>query len=343
MEEGDRAFRHGARADPRTSGHDRVRPACRAPSEAHDAGAGRLPGDGARVRGRCGAGVGLHGSGDVRERPIVATAGRGAGAGASRKGVAAISSEPPGDARQAALPERIDELARAGGGAFSASTERALRSDLAIFAAWCAGEGAEALPARPEALAGFVEAMAASRAPATVRRYVTSVSIAHRLKDLADPSKTGEVRLALKRMHRSKGRRQEQARGLTFGLRNRLIAAAGGRLIDARNRALVALAYDTLLRRAEAAAASASGPASRRRAGISRRRPATWPPLRPRARARGAADGRGDGRGLDRDRLHTRPHREPDQAPGAGRLRAARTASLWFVPCPERTGRPASR
>ena len=59
------------------------------------------------------------------------------------------------------------------------------------------------------------------------------------------------VQLALKRMHRAKGRRQGQAQGLTWPLRERLLKGAGERLIDARNRALLAVAYDGMLRRAE--------------------------------------------------------------------------------------------
>ena len=52
-------------------------------------------------------------------------------------------------------------------------------------------------------------------------------------------------------MHRRKGRRQGQVQGLTSPLRQRLLEAAGERLIDVRNRALLAVAYDAMLRRAE--------------------------------------------------------------------------------------------
>ena len=62
------------------------------------------------------------------------------------------------------------------------------------------------------------------------------------------------MRLALKRMHRRKGRRQDQAVGLTWPLRNRLLDMAGERLIDDRNRALLAVAYDGMLRRSELSA-----------------------------------------------------------------------------------------
>ena len=110
--------------------------------------------------------------------------------------------------------------------------------------------GERPLPASPETVAAFIDAKAEVRAPATVRRYVTSIGIAHRALGLEATLKSPQVRLALKRMHRRKGRRQGQATGLTWALRKRLLEAAGDRLIDDRNRALLAVAYDAMLRRA---------------------------------------------------------------------------------------------
>ena len=159
--------------------------------------------------------------------------------------------EEPAAIRKAALAEQLGQFVRAARGAFSDSTERALRSDLAIYAAWCAQRGERALPARPETIAAFVDAKAEVRAPATVRRYVTSIGIAHRALGLEKTVKSPPVRLALLRMHRRKGRRQDQATGLIWPLRQRLLDAAGDRSIDDRNRALLAVAYDAMLRRAE--------------------------------------------------------------------------------------------
>ncbi len=159
--------------------------------------------------------------------------------------------EEPAAVREPALEEQLGQFVRAARGAFSDSTERALRSDLAIYAEWCAERGERPLPATPETIAAFVDAKAETRAPATVRRYVTSIGIAHRALGLEKTVKSPPVQLALKRMHRKKGRRQDQARGLTWPLRRRLLEAAGDRLLDDRNRALLAVAYDAMLRRAE--------------------------------------------------------------------------------------------
>ena len=147
--------------------------------------------------------------------------------------------------------DRFEACAESSRGTRSDNTERAARADLAIYWAWCAERGVAALPASAEVVAEFIDAMAQVRAPATVRRYVSSITAAHRTLGLERTMKSEPVQRALKRMHRRKGRRQEQARGLTWSLRKRLLDAAGNALIDARNRALLAVGYDTLLRRGE--------------------------------------------------------------------------------------------
>ena len=136
-------------------------------------------------------------------------------------------------------------------GAFSRNTERALRADVQVFAAWCRQHCREAFPTSAATMVAFVDDMGRVKTPATVRRYVSSIATLHKALRQANPLDSASVRFALQRMHRLRGRRQAQVKGLTWPLRNRLLEAAGDRLIDVRNRALLAVGYDTLLRRSE--------------------------------------------------------------------------------------------
>ena len=146
---------------------------------------------------------------------------------------------------------QLDPCAEAARGALSANTLRARRSDLEIFTGWCIERGEAALPTDPDTVAAFVDSMTETRAPATVSRYVASILAAQRTEGMGEHATAEPIRLALQRMHRQTGRRQEQALGLTFKLRQRMLEAAGDRLIDDRNRALLSVAYDSLLRRSE--------------------------------------------------------------------------------------------
>ena len=138
-------------------------------------------------------------------------------------------------------------------GAYSPATARALKADTLIFSQWCNKAGVDHLPASPETLARFVDAMGEMKAPATVRRYVASIASLHRAAGIASPSELSTVKMALKRLNRAKGTAQKQASGLNRPLVDRMLAAAPNTLLGARNRALLAVAYDTLCRRSELA------------------------------------------------------------------------------------------
>ena len=150
-----------------------------------------------------------------------------------------------------AVDEPLATYFKAARGAFSPNTERALRADVQVFDAWCRRHLRAAFPASPDTLADFVDEMAGVRTPATVRRYVSSIAALHKALRQNSPLDSARVRFALQRMHRRRGRRQAQVQGLTWPLRSRMLSAAGGRLIDARDQVLLAVGYDTLLRRSE--------------------------------------------------------------------------------------------
>jgi integrase len=150
-----------------------------------------------------------------------------------------------------AISANLRRHAEAARGAFSVNTERALRGDVARFTGWCAREDHQSMPASPRTVAAFVDAMAATKAPATVRRHVSSIATFHRAAGVTNPCDSQEVKLAMKRMHRALGRAQRQAAPVSDGLVERMLAAAGNRLRDLRNKALLVVAYTTMARRSE--------------------------------------------------------------------------------------------
>ena len=92
-------------------------------------------------------------------------------------------------------------------GAISDNTRRALRADITVFDVWCRRRGARAFPAGAATPAAFVDEMAGSRTPATVRRYVSSIAAVHRGLGAPAPHEAAAARVAVQRMHRRSGRR----------------------------------------------------------------------------------------------------------------------------------------
>jgi integrase len=89
------------------------------------------------------------------------------------------------------------------------------------------------------------------KAPVTVRRYASSVSTFHRAAGVPNPCEALAVKLALKRMHRERGRGQGQAAPVNDVLVARMLAGSGNTLRHLRDRALLAVAYSTLCHRSE--------------------------------------------------------------------------------------------
>lgn len=175
---------------------------------------------------------------------------------------APFADAPPPDVD---LLGRLRAHAQAARGAFADNTVRALAADGRVFATWCRDNGRGALPATPATVAEFIDAQAGTKSRATVERYRSSIAALHRAAGAPNPCADELVRLAVKRMARSKGRRQKQAEPLnrpsvermidqmTTARLHRRVAECDREvpLVALRNAALFAVAYDTLLRRSE--------------------------------------------------------------------------------------------
>jgi integrase len=137
-------------------------------------------------------------------------------------------------------------------GAFATNTLRAWRADWEVFTESCRAYRLESLPASPKTVRAFVfECLGKGKKPATVRRYVSTIGRAHRASGVVDPTSSEEVRFALKEMGRNVSGRQSQARGLVWQEIEVFLSIEPRNLRDIRDRALVAVAYDTMCRREE--------------------------------------------------------------------------------------------
>ena len=133
-----------------------------------------------------------------------------------------------------------------------ASTLKAWRFDWAGFVEFCSSQEAIPLPATPATVAAFVDAeRLAGKAPATVRRYISTIALAHRVAKLDNPCTDEAVQLAVRGLLNEKTARQRQARALGWTEIERFLITAGESLPATRERALLCVAYDTMARRSE--------------------------------------------------------------------------------------------
>ncbi len=161
----------------------------------------------------------------------------------STVGTAVVSADEIAARLEEAREDARDTLAK--------NTERALRADSAVFGTWCTASHLMNLPATPETLVRFVNEISLAKKPSTVRRYVSSISRMHRDAKVANPAEHPKVKTALRRMGDANRTEQRQAQGVVEDLRKRMLQSSGPTLRDLRNRALLAVAYDTLARRSE--------------------------------------------------------------------------------------------
>jgi len=150
--------------------------------------------------------------------------------------------------------------------AMADATKAAIAADLDCWRDWCGEEGRRPLPADPEDMVRYVNALdAKGRKPATLARRIASIASVQRMLGLASPAAPTDapmVRAALKAIRRQRGALQRQAAPLRLGKAldhhaakgftlAALLEACGGDLQGLRDAALLSLGYDAGLRVSE--------------------------------------------------------------------------------------------
>jgi site-specific recombinase XerD len=137
-------------------------------------------------------------------------------------------------------------------GAYAPNTLRAYRSDMLEFIAFAQGNGEVRMPFSSHTVEAHVVSAAQTGIKlSTVKRKLASICAIHRLAGHPDPTKSPEIHLAMRKIHRQLGNRHGQAYPITRPLLDKLLAVCSNNLRGKRNRALLLLAYDSMRRRAE--------------------------------------------------------------------------------------------
>jgi integrase len=176
------------------------------------------------------------------------------------------------DQQQLLDPRLVEAAVRA----WSANTIRAFLSDIRLWDAWCRRSGTSALRATGDTVAAYVRTLSgldrvdhtahatATRAAATIERYLVHIGWAYRMAGGDDPTAAPLVRLELKAARKLVGTRQKQARGIRYKgdvsdldgpasgvCLQTLLKACRKDMLGARDEALLHVAYDTGCRRSE--------------------------------------------------------------------------------------------
>jgi site-specific recombinase XerD len=138
----------------------------------------------------------------------------------------------------------------------AANTRRAWRAGWRVWVAFCAETNTARLPATVNALRAFLQArIAAGIQRATLELNLSTLAMVHRLAGLPWPLNTLEGKLMWRAMRRALPTTRRQKRGLSINDVKRMLAPLNPAVPrDARDGALLSVAYETQLRRSEVVA-----------------------------------------------------------------------------------------
>lgn len=135
------------------------------------------------------------------------------------------------------------------------ATRLAYKSDWKLFSSWCHDRGLQALPASPRTVADYLSDHAGRLKPSTLGRRLTTISQAHLTIGAESPVTHSVVRRTWRGIRREHGTAPRKVRAVEQDdLGDMLTGLSDDRLIDRRDRAMLAIGWTGALRRSEVVA-----------------------------------------------------------------------------------------
>lgn len=136
------------------------------------------------------------------------------------------------------------------------STRKAYRSDLRIFADWCAARNKPAMPSTPETVSDFLADQANDGvSPSTLNRRVAAIKYAHEAAELESPTKHKLVSMTMKGIRREHGGKVSKKSAATVDKVYQMIAQCDTKTLQGkRDKAILLLGFAGAFRRSELAA-----------------------------------------------------------------------------------------
>lgn len=133
----------------------------------------------------------------------------------------------------------------------SDSTKRAYKSDWKIFVDWCEKYQVASLPASSETVSLWVTSLDGTRCLSTIRRYVSSVSVAHRIAGFDSPCSSDLVKRAIRGIARTHEYNVTKASPISWDLLKRIVDVCGISVTGMRNATMMLIGWAGALRRSE--------------------------------------------------------------------------------------------
>lgn len=138
------------------------------------------------------------------------------------------------------------------------NTRRAYRADWEDFSKFCARRKVSALPARPEHVAGYLAAKSRSLKKTTLRRRLTVIGIAHRMRGHQNPLEDSRVKQTWRGILRSKVDTEDRKAPLLLKDLKEIAESFDDTLSALRDKALLLLGFAGAMRRSELVALNIS-------------------------------------------------------------------------------------